>query len=49
VADPYLYTIGEWLEGDGVDTGLPWLLEHRERMRARPAVQQARATLEALA
>jgi glutathione S-transferase len=20
VADPYLYTIGEWLEGDGVDT-----------------------------
>ncbi|MCA6215126.1 glutathione S-transferase [Ideonella sp. B7] len=50
VADPYLYTIGEWLEGDGVDTAaFPWLLEHRERMRARPAVQQARATLEALA
>lgn len=50
VADAYLYTIGEWLEGDGVDTSaFPWLLEHRERMRARPAVQQARATLEALA
>lgn len=49
VADPYLYTLGEWLEGDGVDTAaFPWLLEHRERMRARPAVQQARAQLKAL-
>jgi glutathione S-transferase len=42
VCDPYLFTIGTWLEGDGVDTAkLPRLLDHRRRMLARPAVQKA--------
>lgn len=42
IADPYLFTIGSWLEGDGVDTSkLPRVMEHRRRMLARPAVQRA--------
>lgn len=42
VADPYLFTIGAWLEADGVDVQrFPRLLAHRERMRQRPTVQQA--------
>lgn len=42
IADPYLFTIATWLEGDGVDTGkLPRVMAHRRRMLARPAVQKA--------
>ena len=42
ICDPYLFTIGTWLEGDGVDMAkLPGLLDHRRRMLARPAVQKA--------
>jgi glutathione S-transferase len=42
ICDPYLFTIGCWLEGDGVDTTrLPRVIEHRRRMLARPAVQKA--------
>jgi glutathione S-transferase len=42
ICDPYLFTIGTWLEGDDVDTTkLPRLMEHRKRMLARPAVQKA--------
>jgi glutathione S-transferase len=42
ICDPYLFTIGTWLEGDGVDTGkLPRVMQHRARMLARPAVQKA--------
>src|SRR5260370_15343863 len=42
ICDPYLFTIGSWLEGDGVDTTkLPRTVEHRRRMLARPAVQKA--------
>src|SRR5205085_7357659 len=42
ICDPYLFTIGTWLEGGGVDTGkLPRVIEHRRRMLARPAVQRA--------
>jgi glutathione S-transferase len=42
ICDPYLFTIGSWLEGDGVDTaGLPRVIEHRRRMLARSAVQKA--------
>lgn len=42
ICDPYLFTLGSWLEGDGVDTSrLPRVLEHRRRMLARPAVQKA--------
>ena len=43
VADGYLFTLGNWLEGDGVEVGLlPRILDHRARMAARPAVQRAR-------
>jgi glutathione S-transferase len=42
ICDPYLFTIGSWIEGDGVDTTtLPRVIEHRRRMLARPAVQKA--------
>jgi glutathione S-transferase len=42
VCDPYLFTIGTWLEGDGVDTTkLPRTLDHRRRMLARTSVQRA--------
>lgn len=44
VCDPYLYTIGGWLEGDGVDvTKFPKVAEHRQRMAERPAVKKALA------
>jgi glutathione S-transferase len=42
ICDPYLFTIGSWIEGDGVDTTkMPRVIEHRRRMLARPAVQKA--------
>ena len=42
ICDPYWFTIGTWLEGDGVDTSrLPRILEHRRRMLTRAAVQKA--------
>ena len=42
VADPYLFTIATWLEGDGVDvTRFPKVIDHRNRMAERPAVQRA--------
>jgi glutathione S-transferase len=42
VCDPYLFTLAEWLEGDGVDLAkLPRVLDHRTRMYARPAVKTA--------
>lgn len=44
IGDPYLYTVGRWLEGDGVDTSkLPRVMDHRARMEARPAVRRALA------
>jgi glutathione S-transferase len=44
VADPYLFTIAQWLEGDGVDVSkLPRVMEHRARMAERAAVKQALA------
>lgn len=47
IADPYLFTLSQWLETDGADIArLPRVLDHRERVRARPAVQRA-LTLEA--
>lgn len=43
VGDAYLFTLAQWLELDGVDTSqVPRVLSHRERMHARPSVQQAR-------
>ncbi|MCB1670148.1 MAG: glutathione S-transferase family protein [Gammaproteobacteria bacterium] len=42
VADGYLFTVSEWLEGDGVDiTRFPQVADHNHRMRQRPAVQRA--------
>jgi glutathione S-transferase len=44
VCDAYLFTVADWLEGDGVDPArFPTVLEHRERVRARPAVARALA------
>ncbi|MEO8115122.1 MAG: glutathione S-transferase family protein, partial [Phenylobacterium sp.] len=44
VCDGYLFTLADWLEGDGVDlASLPRVLDHRERVRARPAVRKVLA------
>jgi glutathione S-transferase len=41
VCDPYLFTLAQWLEGDGVDlSSLPRVMEHRKRMSERPAVRK---------
>ena len=33
IADPYLFTIAQWLEADGVNLErIPQVIEHRERM-----------------
>ncbi|MEI2297682.1 glutathione S-transferase family protein [Ensifer sp. MJa1] len=46
IADPYLFTIAGWLEADGVDpTRFPKVLDHRNRMTARPAVARVLAAL----
>ena len=42
IADPYLFTLAQWLELDGVDLAkLPRVADHRARMAQRPAVKQA--------
>ena len=42
IADPYLFTLAQWLEADGVDlSGLPRVIEHRSRMAERPSVIKA--------
>jgi glutathione S-transferase len=42
IADPYLFTIARWMEVDSVDpTAYPRVLDHRDRMAERPAVQRA--------
>ena len=44
IADPYLFTLAQWLEQDGVDPrGLPKVADHRTRMKERPAVARALA------
>lgn len=44
VADPYLFTIAGWLEGDGVDIGrFPKVAGHYERMGERAAVRKVLA------
>jgi len=44
ICDPYLFTLAQWLEGDGVDlSALPKVMDHRKRMAARPAVRKAMA------
>ena len=42
VADPYLFTLAQWLEADGVDPGrVPRIVAHRARMAARTSVSKA--------
>lgn len=44
VADPYLFTIAQWMEGDSVDPArFPKVAAHREMMRGRASVQAALA------
>jgi glutathione S-transferase len=44
MCDPYLFTLSQWLEGDGVDRArFPKLAEHSRRIKERPAVQRALA------
>jgi glutathione S-transferase len=42
VCDPYLFTLSQWLEADGVDLlRFPRVFDHRARMAGRPQVQRA--------
>ena len=42
ICDPYLFTMAQWLEGDGVDPSrFPKVMDHRRRMSERPQVQRA--------
>jgi len=42
VCDPYLFTLAQWLEKDGVDlVRIPRVVDHRRRMSERPAVKKA--------
>ncbi|THD81143.1 MAG: glutathione S-transferase family protein [Phenylobacterium sp.] len=44
ICDAYLFTVADWMEGDGVDpTAFPKVLAHRERVSARPAVRKVLA------
>ncbi len=44
ICDPYLFTLAQFLEGDGVDPArFPKVFEFRNRMAARPAVKRALA------
>jgi len=44
ICDPYLFTLAQWLEADGVDTSiLPRVMDHRRRMAEQPAVRRALA------
>lgn len=42
ICDPYLFTLSQWLEADGVDMArIPRVREFRERMLERPSVKRA--------
>jgi glutathione S-transferase len=44
ISDPYLFTLAQWLEGDGVDPArFPKVHDHRRRMAERAAVKAALA------
>jgi glutathione S-transferase len=44
LCDPYLFTLAQWLEGDGVDLATcPRVIEHRARVAERPAARRALA------
>ena len=42
ICDPYLFTLAQWLEADGVDLStLPKVAEHRRLVSQRPATERA--------
>ncbi len=42
ICDPYLFTLAQWLEADGVDLSrIPKVVDHRRRMSERPNVKKA--------
>ncbi len=42
ICDPYLFTLAQWMEKDGVDPGrFPRVADHRRRMSERPEVKKA--------
>lgn len=42
ICDPYLFTLAQWLELDGVDPArIPRVIDHRRRMSERPGVKKA--------
>ena len=42
ICDPYLFTLAQWLEADGVDPAkIPKVVDHRRRMSERAAVRKA--------
>jgi glutathione S-transferase len=42
ICDPYLFTLAQWLEADGVDPGhIPRVIDHRRRMSERVTVRKA--------
>jgi glutathione S-transferase len=42
ICDPYLFTLAQWIEDDGVDPArLPKVIAHRRRVAERPAVLRA--------
>jgi glutathione S-transferase len=42
ICDPYLFTLAQWLDRDGVDSArLPKVRDHSRRMSERPAVTKA--------
>jgi glutathione S-transferase len=42
ICDAYLFTLAQWLEGDGVDPAtVPAVIAHRQRVSERPAVRRA--------
>src|ERR1700720_1980939 len=44
ISDPYLFTLAQWMEADGVDPArFPKVAAHRQRMSQRGAVRQALA------
>lgn len=42
ICDPYLFTMAQWMEADGVDPArFPKVSDHRRRMSERPQVREA--------
>lgn len=42
ICDPYLFTLAQWLEADGVDPArIPRVIDHRRRMSERASVKKA--------